>query len=94
MSPNLTEAVKREPLLYFILTVFTCALLYHLVSVGLPGSVGAAGGPPTALHCFVLVGTVAAVVALSPQSKFQRVVETKLPVLLQAALVHLYWSHL
>lgn len=65
-----------------------------MVCVWLPGSVGAAGGPTTTLHCFVLVGTVSAVIALAAQSKFQRLVDTKWPVLLQAAQAHLHWSHL
>lgn len=65
-----------------------------MVCVWLPGSVRAAGGPTTTLHCFVLVGTVSAVIALATQSKFQRLVDTKWPVLLQAAQAHLHWPHL
>lgn len=65
--------------------------LDYLALVGLPGSVGAAGRPPTTLHCFVLVWSVSAVVAFATQSELQRLVQT---VSLQAAQVHLHCSHL
>lgn len=60
----------------------------------LPGSVGAAGGPTTGLHCFVLVGTVPAVVALATQGELQRFVQAKWPVRLRAAQAGLHGSHL
>lgn len=49
-------------------------LLYHLIYVGLPGSVGATGSPPAALHRFVLVENVSAVVAFAAQGELQRLV--------------------
>lgn len=82
---------QSGPLLYNILKLLS---LFLPVCVSLPGSVGAAGRPPSTLHCFVLVGTISAVVAFATQREFQCIVETKWPVLLQGAQVHLCWSHL
>lgn len=76
------------------LTVFTGALWDHTVSIWLPGSVGAAGGPTTALHCSILVGAVSGLIALATQSKFQCLVDTKQPISLYAAQAHLHRSHL
>lgn len=62
--------------------------------VWLPGSVGATGGPCATLHCFVLVGTISAVVALATQSEFHRLVDGEQAVVLQAAWSRLHWPHL
>lgn len=55
ITPNVNGAVKTTSGFF--------------LSPCLPGPVGAAGGPTTALHGFVLVGTVPAVVALATQGE-------------------------
>ena len=82
---------QSGPLLYIVSKIIWLLLP---VCVSLPGSVGAAGRPPSTLHCFVLVGTISAVVTFATQREFQRIVETKRTVLLQGAQVHLCRSHL